>query len=141
MPTRKSPYEAMVLQYLEIGEQEKQLAKRKADIKKELSFAAEDSEPDGSGHLTQYFDNPLEFGGKDVLGFQKQRRVSTTFNEDRAEGLCKDKGLADEQYLSWESYVDQDKISRLYAEDLLTDEEYESLLDQNVTWAFNIVKG
>lgn len=128
--------------YLALGRGAKDMTDRAGVLKKDLlEHAAEHGEADEKGSLTFRLLQPVDDGtGKKYAGFTKQRRVSQAFNEERAEALLAEKQIDRSQYISTQEYVDQDKVARLYAEDLLTDVEFNSLIDENVTWAFVPVK-
>lgn len=137
-----TPIERDFMQYLWLQEDIKNLQDQASKIKKTLIEHAEThGEVDDKGHQIFGLPKSLQMDGKSYVGFMRQRRVSQVFNEDRAEELCQSKGFEEETYLSTETYVDQEKITRLYADDLLTDEEFQSLIDTNETWAFVPVKG
>lgn len=128
-------------QFLALTNDVKTLTGRAGEIKKELmSFTEQHGEPDEKGHLLHTLADAVEVGGQKFLGFMRQRRVSQTFNEDAAKTLCEAKGFAIDEYISVTEYVDQDKVARLYAEDKITEEEFDVLLEENITWAFVPVK-
>lgn len=138
---RRSPRPAGVAgkfaQFLALTNDVKSLTGRAGEIKKELmAFTEQHGEPDEKGHLLHNLANAVEVGGQKFKGFMRQRRVSQTFNEDAAKALCEAKGFTSEEYISVTEYVDQDKVARLYAEDKITEEEFDTLLDENITWAF-----
>lgn len=109
-------------------------------LKKDLAaHATEFGEVDEEkGHLIFRLPQPLQVGDNLYVGFMRQKRVpDPSFNEERAKALCEEKGFKKEDYISVTEYVDQDKVYRLYADDLLDDDEMKSLLDQaDPTWAF-----
>lgn len=129
------------VQFLAVDLDAKDLAKRADALKAELKdFAQANGEPDENGHQIFSLESAVEVKGKRFAGFMRQRRVSQVFDEDAAERLCEDKGFKREEYISTQEYVDQDKIARLYAEDRLTDDEFESLVKERETFAFVPVK-
>lgn len=92
------------------------------------------------GHLTFTLPSPVTVGGKSYSGFQRQKKnAPLIFNPDRADEVLRTKGVPLHEYTS--AIVDQDKVARLYADDVLSDEEFESMFDQDdPTYAFVSVK-
>lgn len=87
------------------------------------------------GHL--YFEL-----GEEVAGFRtlkREARVSRAINEDRAEKLLRSKGL-------WEDVtevvrvLDDDKLRLAIYEGKLTQEEFDSLVDERTTYALKMLK-
>lgn len=129
-------------QYVMLGSEEATVRQRRAEVKRDLlTFVEANHEVDeDKGHLLHTLPEPVTIGGVAYSGFMKQRRTgATVFLEDKAEELCAAKGFDLDDYTT--RYVDQDKVARLYAEDRLTDEEFNSLSEkQPDTWAFLAVK-
>lgn len=143
--TGVDPLTARFTQFLTLKANAEAMGTRADILKKALSEHAvtHGQKDEEKGHLVVTLSTPVEVAGKQYTGFMRQKRPATpTFNEERAQELCEAKGIAREDFISTQEYVDQDKVYRLYADDLLTDEEMKSLLDQgNPTWAFVPVKG
>lgn len=132
---------AKFLQFLTLGAEAKALTKRQGDLKGDLlTFAEEKGEEDDKGHRLHTLPTPVTVGGITYTGFMRQRRVSQQFDEDGARELCEKKGFDRDDYISVMEYVDQDKVARLYAEDKISDEEFEALLPESETFAFVPVK-
>lgn len=129
-------------QYLALGQEAKAVTKRQAEIKSDLlSFVEQDGNheiDEEKGHLLHTLPEPVVIGTTAYTGFMKQRRVGQSFLEDEARALCEAKGFDLDDYTT--RYVDQDKIVRLYAEDKISDEEFRSLTEETITWAFTAVK-
>ena len=128
-------------QFLALTNEVKTINGRAGELKKDLmAFTEVNGEPDEKGHLLHTLATTIEVGGQKFKGFMRQRKVSQVFNEDAAQALCQNKGFDRSDYISVTEYVDQDKVARLYAEDKITEAEFEALLDENITWAFVPVK-
>lgn len=138
--TTTSPIATRLVAYLAAKQQEKD-AKRDAEkAKKELLEHVEhyhETDPE-KGHLLHTLPEPLTFMGQRFTGMQKQRKTSQVFLEDAADKLCAQKGFEADEYTS--RYVDQDKIARLYADDKISEEEFNTLFETNETWAFVPIK-
>lgn len=129
-----------LLQYLTLTAEIAATTKRKDEIKGELLDHVERDHTvdEEKGHLLHTLPVPVVVSGKTYTGFMKQRKVTQIFLEDAAEALCRSKGFDIDAYTS--RVIDQDKIIRLYAEDAITDDEFQSLTENKVTWAFVPVK-
>lgn len=88
------------------------------------------------GHLLHTMADEINFFGQQYTGFMHQRKAGgEVFLEDKAEELCQEKGFDPDDYTT--RYVDQDKVARLFADDKLTNEEWDSLFEKrDDTWAF-----
>lgn len=140
--TRRSVSKAAAYlnQYLTVSGEISLLNSRKTELR-DLIVALIDDEHETDpekGHLTQALPNPLNVGGKTYVAVQKQRKVTQTFDEDAALELLKSKDLPEEDYMT--PVLDQDKVARLYADDVLSDEEFENLFEEKVSYAFHAVK-
>lgn len=128
-------------QYVALGQEAKAINKRANDLKTDLrDFVVANHEVDPEkGHLNYFFDEPVDVGGIRYLGFQQQRKVTQVFHEDKAEALCQRLGLDPDEYTT--RVIDQDKIVRLYADEKITDKQFNSLYADEESWAFCLVKG
>lgn len=134
------------MQYLTINADVARLNKRKTELRNQMLEIVETDhvEDEEKGHLNHALPEPVTVDGKTYRGFQKQRKVSQTFNEDRALELLHAKASAEGAEITEEDFMtpvlDQDKVARLYAQDHLTDEEFDSLFEENVTYSFVAMK-
>lgn len=138
---RLSPMAVKLVQYLSIQKEIKDSNKSLGDLKKELSDYAEqhhEEDPEKGHQIHTLPGGGIEFSGQRYTGFQRQRKTSQVFLEDKAEALCVRKGIDPEEFTT--RYVDQDKVVRLYAEDRISEAEFNRLYETNVTWAFVPVK-
>lgn len=126
-------------QFLGIQAEKAELTKRENILKTDLgNFADEHGVRDEEkGHRVVTFPESISTVKGLFRGFMRQRRVTSVFQEDVAEKLLRRKGLY-EECLS--TYLDTEKIDRLYAQDKITAKEYDSLTKENVTWAFVPIK-
>lgn len=139
--TGVEPISARLIQFLTLTKNSADMKARADLLKKDLASHADahGTVDEEKGHRVFLLPTgPVDVGGKRYSGFMRQKRVpQPAFNEERAQELCEAKGFEKDQYISIQEYVDQDKVYRLYADDLLTDEEMKSLLDQaDPTYAF-----
>lgn len=137
---KTSPITARFLQFLVFQADEVAAKREKEKIKKELvEFTEKHHEVDEEkGHQIHTLPEPITVAGKTFTGFMRQRKVSQVFLEDKAQELCESKGFDIEDYT--ERVIDQDKIVRLYADDKITEEEFNSLIEESESYAFVPVK-
>lgn len=122
--------------------EEKAAKERSGILKKELMDTLHTSgEPDDKGHRYLYFANPITVGGKAIKGIKREKRVSTSFDEQVAEDiLTKHEGLLERATVTvTETRIDQDEIYVLNQEGLLSDEEVDQMMVKSETYAFKPV--
>lgn len=137
---KTSPITARFLQFLIFQSEEATAKTEKEKIKKELvEFTEKNHEVDPEkGHQIHTLPEPITVAGKKFTGFMRQKKVTQVFLEDKAQELCEAKGFDIDEYT--ERVIDQDKIVRLFAEDRISEEEFNSLTENNESYAFVTVK-
>jgi hypothetical protein len=137
---RVSPMAAKLVQYLTLQKQVKDTNKMLADLKGDLTeFTEKHHEKDPEkGHMLHTLAEGVDFLGQRYSGFMRQRKTSQVFLEDKAQALCEKKGFDPDEYTT--RYVDQDKVVRLYAEDRISEAEFNRLYETTESWAFVPVK-
>lgn len=125
-----------VQQYVGLKDQIDQLTSRRDEIKKRLlSVATEFGTPNEKGSLIVSVDEDVT-GTKSVI---KQRRVSKSLDESKAESVLRNKGLFDECTKSI-FVLDADAIMSKYYDGALTDEDIDTMFPEKVTWALVLEK-
>lgn len=141
--TRANPIVTTFLRFLVAKNDASEANKAAAEVKSELEkFVIDNGELDEEkGHLTYTVPNPLTVGGKTYVGFQRQKKSAPLlFDPEKADEVLRAKGVPLRDYTS--AIVDQDKVARLYADDILTDDEFDSMFTQDdPTYAFVPLKG
>lgn len=134
----------------------KEIADRKTaqeNIKKELEPYLSEAETNARGSYVLSFTEPLEVNGQKYASLQKVRKQSKLLNEQRViDFLMNRANSEDEHWMGWDDlvsdsgvivtvqHVDQDVLWDLFVQDLITQEEFDSFFDVNVTWAFSPTK-
>jgi len=90
---------------------------------------------DEKGHL--HLELPQEVSG--VSSLQLQRRVSQKLDPNVAEKILKDKGL-DSRCYTLVPVLNESEVMACYYEDLLTEEDIDTMFVNNVTYAFLMSK-
>jgi hypothetical protein len=125
-----------LLQFLVLKDEVATSTKRIDGLKKELTqHVVEHGETDDKGHRNFTLPEPLEYGDKQYVGFQQQRRVSQSFDTEVAEKVLKDKGLWNRATVVIRE-IDQNEVYVLNQEGLLTDAELDSMFAERETFAF-----
>lgn len=139
--TPKSGVAGKFLQFVVLQAQAKDLTKRAGVLKEDLmAFAEANGEKDENGHLLHTLASPVDAGESRFAGFTRQRKVKQTFLEDKAEALLTKKKVERADFITTTEYVDQEKVARLYAQGVLTEKEFDSLIAEEISWAFVPVK-
>lgn len=123
-------------EYLAIEEQIKRLEKIRDEKKNALrDLAMNNGETTEDGHVVLTLDNPV--GG--IKGFQLQRRVTRTLDEETAETILTLREVRDKVYRKTE-VLDQDAVFHCVRMGELNDEEVDKIFPPKVTYAFTKVK-
>jgi len=130
-----SDLESMFHEYVHLKKNIDDLSKRQDEIKKELmSFVDANGLEDDKGH--KWYDMP-EYGGYN--GMQKQRRVSQSVDENAAQSILEDKGLA-ERCFEVKPVLNEQSVMECVYEGLLTEDDVDTMFPQKVTNAFVLKK-
>ncbi|WP_019629596.1 hypothetical protein [Actinomadura atramentaria] len=95
-------------------------------------------ERDDRGSVYLPLKDAIENGDKSITSLKMERRVSSRVNEQIAEDILKEKGLWGEaaQVIT---VINPEAIFALYAEDKLTDDELDKILEQSESFALKDV--
>ena len=126
------------LEYLVTTHEDTVIKKRRSELRDNLSgYIKDNGEEDENGNILWYFDQPV--GGEDdtwYSGLMLQRRTSEFVNEDRAKEIITSNNL-EERCIRRVTvdYVDYDELYACNQQGLVTDEEIDSMLEFNETYA------
>ena len=98
------------------------------------AYIDEHGEPDDRGSLVVEFEEPVTIDGVEYSGMMQQRRASEYLDTDKVEKLAIEKDLRD-RMVQMEEVWDYAEIYVLYQEGLITEEEFDSLMDVSETLA------
>lgn len=117
--------------------QQEQRAKdrdRYRDILK--AWIAEDGREDESGHKYLDFDNVLTIEGREYSGIQLQRRISSSIDLDATEDMSRKLGIYDKVFpVVQVRQFDEDALYAANQRGEISDEELDSLITENITFA------
>lgn len=123
-------------QFLLLKQEGVELKRREDLLKKDLLATAEtEGTEDETGSQVFNLDEPITDGQKNFTGFTRQRRVSTSLNEERTELFLNAAGLLEAAQRT-EVVLDHDKVFALQQEGKITESDLDSFFDTTITWAF-----
>jgi len=132
LPTEGNPILSKVRKYVNLRSRIDDLTKEQAVIKTELAELVDnEGTPDEKGHI--WYSLPEEVEGYKSL--QRQRKVSQRLDEDTARAILKQKGLTDRCY-KLVPVLDEAEVMACLYEDLLSEEEVDSMFPKSVSYAF-----
>lgn len=119
-------------EYLGLGKNIKDLTTRQGEVKKRLSAVVEQhGEEDDRGHI--WLRLPEEVEG--VHSLQRQRRVSQSFDEDKAVEILAAAGLL-ESCSKTVRLVDDEAVMAAHYDGKLTEAQIDAMYPKKVTYAF-----
>lgn len=131
-PTEPNPVVKKVREFIGIKGRIEDLTKEKAVLQSELSDLVDaEGIPDEKGHL--WYELPEDVDG--IHSLQRQRRVSQRLDEDVADKILKDKGLASRCYVLVPQLVESEVMACLY-EGTLTEDDIDAMYPKSVSYAF-----
>ena len=100
-----------------------------------------DGREDESGHRYLDFESPLTVGERTWSGICAQRRLSSSIDLDAAESLCRELDIFDVVFpVVPVRQFDEDALYAANQRGLITDEQLDSLITENETFAIVPVK-
>lgn len=123
------------LDYLLTTYDEDNIKKKRAGLRSDIyDYIKANGEPDEDGNLILKFDKPLTINGDDwYSGFMLQRRVSEYVDEDKVWKIVRDYDL--EGCVKTIEVLDLDAFYVANQQGLISDEEVDSVIEQEETWA------
>ena len=132
LPQEGNPIVSKVRKYVSLRSRIEDLTKEQSSLKTELSDLVDnEGTPDEKGHI--WYSLPEEVDG--YVSLQRQRRVTQKLDEDTARAVLKQKGLIDRCY-KLVPVLDEAEVMACLYEDLLTEEEIDSMFPKSVSYAF-----
>ena len=132
LPVEGNPIVSKVRKYVSLRGRIEDLTKEQSSLKAELSeIVDKEGTPDDKGHI--WYSLPEEVDGFQSL--QRQRRVTQKLDEDTARTILKQKGLTDRCY-KLIPVLDESEVMACLYEDLLSEEEVDSMFPKSVSYAF-----
>lgn len=126
----------LVEQYTLLKERIDTLSATQTDVKKSLKGLIEEfGSEDDRGHIV--IDLPQEVSG--VRRVMQQRRVSKSLDEDTAEEILQEKGIAD-RCIKLVPMLDEEEIMKAYYEGLLTEYDIDMMFPSKISYALVLTK-
>lgn len=121
-----------VKQYIVLKEQLATITERQSQLKESLKKAVEEyGEVDGKGHYVLEFKDPI----MGVSKITKQKKVSKSLDLEIAEDILAKKQLLD-RCLEFIPQLNEQEIMAAFYENLLTEEEIDSMFPPKVSYSF-----
>lgn len=105
---------------------------------KEYLPQAPEAYTNDTGSIFVDLEETVEVNGQPFKGMEMRRSVGTKFNEETAEKILARKGVLAE---AQSSYVDQEKVYTLLAQEKITEKDLDKMFEETETFAFWPVKG
>ena len=126
----------LVRQYKELKEQATLVSAREKKLKEELAqLLKANGTADTKGSLSLDVDDELSGVSKVIY----QKRVSKNLALETAEDLLESKGIL-ERCILMVPTLDEEEIMKAYYEDLLTEQDIDTMFTETVTWALVTTK-
>jgi len=134
-------HERWALSYLLVTHDENHIKEKRSELRSNLhDHILEHGEEDEDGNLIVYFDEPKTVDGETWFkGLMLQRRVSEYVDEDKVWELVRKHDLGD-MCLKTVEVLDLDMFYAANQQGLISDEELDSVLTQEKSWALVKIK-
>lgn len=139
-PDRHIPLKQMQ-EYLYFRDAENDSRSRKNKARDYLKdFIAEHGEPDEDGHIRYELDGTITINDSEYRGLMNQRRVTKYINEGLALDLVHEKGIDESRIIKYEPVYDWDELYVLNQTGEISDEELDSVITIDESWALVPIK-
>lgn len=123
-----------VAEYARIKEEVDALTKRQKELRDSLLSSIEAlGEEDDQGHV--WLELPNEIGG--VRSLQRQRRVTQSLNQERAQDILEALGLT-EKCTELVRVVDEDAVMAAKWDGAISEDQIDDMFDVKVVWALHL---
>lgn len=128
--------EAQVREYLKVKSTLEHMEARQRELREAL-FTKIDEEgyEDDKGNLTLELESAID----DVVRIEKQRRVTRKLDEQVAEEIINERGIADEVY-KMVRVIDEDALMAQLYEGKVSEEEIDKMFPSKIVWALTTKK-
>jgi hypothetical protein len=128
--------QSQVQEYVKLKASMAVMEARQKELKAKI-FAHIENEgsEDTSGSVSLYLDTPIG----DVQRVQKTRRAKRTLNEETAESIIEQAGIADDVY-EMKRVINEGSLMSAYYEEKITEEQLDEMFPTSVIWALDILK-
>lgn len=131
------------LEYLLTTYEQSSISNRRSELRNNLyDHIKKHGTEDENGNLILTFDSPMTVDGEEYYdGLQLQRRVSEFINDDRAMEIIENHNLQERCLKKITTlHIDYDALYACNQEGLISDEDIDSILEQDESWALVKVK-
>jgi hypothetical protein len=129
-------FDTQVREYVRLKETIDSLDKRSKELREKLLVVVDsDGFEDDKGNIIYDLDTPID----GVIRLEKQRRATRKLDDQKAEEIIENKGLADKVY-KMVRVIDEDALMAAHYEGELTEEEIDEMFPVTVVWALRTPK-
>jgi hypothetical protein len=128
--------QSQIREYIKLAATMDALEKRRKELRDQLMEIIDtEGYEDEKGNVQYELEAPVD----GVLRLEKQGRRSRKIDEEVAERIIEERGLADDVY-QMVRVIDEDALMAAFYEDKLTEEELDEMFPVKVTWALMTAK-
>ena len=128
--------QSQVREYVKLKESMAFMEARQLELRAKIfSHIETDGEENTAGSPSVYLDEPI--GAYQRV--QKTRRVKRVIDEEVADRIIEEAGIADEVY-EMKRVIDEGALMSAYYEERITEEQLDEMFPSKVTWALDILK-
>lgn len=127
---------SQITEYIRLSHSIDELDKRKKELRDTLlGYIDADGYEDHNGNILYELSSPID----GVVRLEKQRRASRKLDEQAAEEIIEEAGIADQVY-EMVRVINEDALMAAFYEGKLTEEQLDTMFPTNVVWALRIPK-
>lgn len=129
-------FDTQVREYVRIKESIDSLEKRSKELREKILAVVDvDGFEDDKGNIIYDLDTPID----GVVRLEKQRRATRKLDDQKAEEIIENKGIADKVY-KMVRVIDEDALMAAHYEGEITEEEIDEMFPVTVVWALRTPK-
>lgn len=129
-------FDSQVREYIRLKESMSHMEARSKELREKIFEVIDnDGETESTGSLSLYLDAEVD----GVIRLEKQRRVTRKINEQVAEDIIEQEGIADDVY-EMKRVINEDALMACLYEGKITEEQLDAMFPPTVTWALRTLK-
>lgn len=129
-------FQSQVNEYVRLKASMSVMEARQKELKAKIFAHIEtDGSEDTSGSVSLYLDSPIG----DVQRVQKTRRAKRSLNEEIAERIIEETGIADQVY-EMKRVINEGELMAAYYDGKLSEDQLDEMFPTSVIWALDILK-
>lgn len=127
---------SQVREYVKLKASINSMEARQKELRdKILDYVDQNGDEETSGSFSLYLDEDID----GVCRVQKTRRVKRTLNEELADSIIEQAGIAEDVY-EWKRIINEDNLMAAFYNEQITEEQLDAMFPPVVSWALNTLK-